>query len=165
MNKSLSNFLSANNHLSSLAFDVVTPHPCNSFVSPRSSSQQWTAEQSLLQSVMTSRRRSTLSGIEPSSESSSLLECLVQPLSGYQILLLTAHSTFKWATLFLTRALQRLVFPKVPLSAQRFSFFSLTLLHLAHPVQQTALQMTPAQSHLACHSSPLNKKSNPTSQL
>ena len=29
----------------------------------------------------------------------------------------------------------------------------------------TALQMTPAQSHLACHSSPLNKKSNPTSQL
>ena len=46
-------------------------------------------------------------------------------------------------------ALQRLVFPKVPLSAQRFSFFSLILFHLAHPVQQTALQMTPAQSHLA----------------
>ena len=62
-------------------------------------------------------------------------------------------------------ALQLLVFPKVPLSAQRFSFFSLILLHLAHPVQQTASQMTPAQSHLACHSSPLNKKSNPTSQL
>ena len=42
----------------------------------------------------------------------------------------------QWATLFLTLALQRLVFPKVPLSAQRFSFFSLILLHLAHPVQQ-----------------------------
>ena len=76
---------------------------------------------------MTSRRRSTLSGIEPSSESSSLLECPVQPLSGFQTLLLTAHSTFKWAALFLTLALQRLVFPKGPLSAQRFSFFSLII--------------------------------------
>ena len=51
---------------------------------------------------MTSRRRSTLSGIEPSSESSSLLEYPVQPLSGYQTLLLTVHSTSKWATLFLS---------------------------------------------------------------
>ena len=58
-----------------------------------------------------------------SSESSSLLECPVQPLSGYQTLLLTVHSTSKWATLFLTLALQRLVFPKVPLSAQCFHSF------------------------------------------
>ena len=71
------------------------------------------------------------------------------------ISVVTVHSmsTVGDSSLFLTLALQRLVFPKVPLSAQCFSFFSLILLHLAHLVQ-----MTPAQSQLACHSSPLKKK-------
>ena len=98
-------------------------------------------------------------------ESSSLLECPVQPLNGYQTLLLTVHNTSKWATLFLPLALQRLVFLKVPLSALHLLFFSLILLRLARSVQQTDLQMIPAQSHLACHSSPLNKRSSLASQL
>ena len=36
---------------------------------------------------------------------------------------MTVNNTSKWATLFLTLALQRLVFPKVPLSAQHFYSF------------------------------------------
>ena len=45
----------------------------------------------------------------------------LQQVQAERFSLLTSHSTFKWATLFVTLVLQRLVFPKVPLSAQRFN--------------------------------------------